>query len=118
MVQAWRRATSPVPGPVHINVPYRDPLEPTVVGDGVRRGFLGPARRFFHICHLQSLPGSERFLDVFRVTAASSLTVRARYLIRRVTVRRSFAWPESWAGPSWLTAFLRSASWAQKPIRL
>jgi len=47
VVQVWRRANSPVPGPVHVNVPYRDPLEPREVDGGVDCGFIGDGRRFF-----------------------------------------------------------------------
>jgi len=47
MVQAWRRAVSPIPGPVHVNVPYRDPLEPSVLEGGVDCGFIGDGRLFF-----------------------------------------------------------------------
>ena len=32
LVQAWRQALSPTPGPVHLNCPFRDPLAP--VNDG------------------------------------------------------------------------------------
>ena len=29
MIQAWRSSIVPIPGPVHVNLPFRDPLAPT-----------------------------------------------------------------------------------------
>jgi 2-succinyl-5-enolpyruvyl-6-hydroxy-3-cyclohexene-1-carboxylate synthase len=33
LIQAWRRALFPVPGVVHLNLPFRDPLAPVTQGD-------------------------------------------------------------------------------------
>lgn len=53
MVQAWRRTLDPVAGPVHVNIPYRDPLEPTEeVPGGIRCDCLEPADGFF--AHLKT----------------------------------------------------------------
>ena len=58
VAQAWRRALDPVAGPVHLNLPFRDPLEPTPVEGGANCGFLRPPNGFF--AHLSDLPAMTR----------------------------------------------------------
>lgn len=53
VAQAWRRSLDPVAGPVHVNIPYRDPLEPTEENPGgIRCDCLKPKDRFF--AHLKA----------------------------------------------------------------
>lgn len=48
MAQAWRRTLDPVAGPVHVNIPYRDPLEPTEeVPGGFHCACLEKSDQFF-----------------------------------------------------------------------
>jgi 2-succinyl-5-enolpyruvyl-6-hydroxy-3-cyclohexene-1-carboxylate synthase len=100
MVQAWRRAISSVPGPVHVNVPFRDPLEPTVLDGGVDCRFIGDGRRFFaHLPPRAAVEGSiripRRFLRArgVLIDGPGTLFSPAAHSAAVIRLGRKLGWP-------------------------
>jgi 2-succinyl-5-enolpyruvyl-6-hydroxy-3-cyclohexene-1-carboxylate synthase len=58
LVHAWERSHAPVPGPVHLNVPFRDPLAPLAQPDAQALAHTFDGDRFF--AHLSTPPSPPR----------------------------------------------------------
>ena len=56
IIHAWERSLFPTPGPVHLNIPFRDPLAP--IPDGVAQELRSqfPIEHFFANCHSSLIP--------------------------------------------------------------